>query len=308
MLRDGPVLVVCEVKTRSATASAPRSRRSTERRPTRLRRLADRWREDHGVRPAEVRIDLVGVLQPTARGARGRARAGGRLMPLATARTVSLRGRDRAPDRRAGRRRRTGLVATALVGRPDVSISEARDRCRAAVHQQPLRVAGHPAGDDPAVAGRPAQARPALRPGDRGRRCSPAAGEGPAGTRSTSVVLIGELTLDGRLRAVPGVLPMMMAAQAAGMRSVVVPEPQADEAAMVPGMTVFGVRSLPQVVALLTGARRCPRRRRWSRSPAAVAALLARRGADRRPRPRRRASAWPTPASRSRSRPPAATT
>ena len=72
------------------------------------------------------------------------------------------------------------------------------------------------------------------------------------------MVLIGELTLDGRLRAVPGVLPMVMAAAKRGMRSVVVPEPQADEAAMVPGMTVFGVRSLPQVVALLTGAEEIP--------------------------------------------------
>jgi magnesium chelatase family protein len=51
---------------------------------------------------------------------------------------------------------------------------------------------------------------------------------------------------------------MVMAAGKRGMRSVVVPEPQADEAAMVPGMAVFGVRSLPQVVALLTGADEIP--------------------------------------------------
>ena len=66
-------------------------------------------------------------------------------------------------------------------------------------------------------------------------------------------VLIGELTLSGGLRSVPGVLPMVLAAAARGMHRVFVPEPQAAEAAMVPGMSVFGMRSLAQVVAELRG-------------------------------------------------------
>ena len=64
---------------------------------------------------------------------------------------------------------------------------------------------------------------------------------------------IGELTLDGGLRRVPGVLPMVLAAADRGVRHVFVPEPQAREAAMVPGMAVFGMRSLSQVVAELCG-------------------------------------------------------
>src|SRR5919112_703130 len=64
-------------------------------------------------------------------------------------------------------------------------------------------------------------------------------------------VMLGELTLDGRLRAVPGVLPMSMAARAHGHDHVLVPDCQVDEAAMVPGLTVVGARSLPQVVAVL---------------------------------------------------------
>jgi len=67
------------------------------------------------------------------------------------------------------------------------------------------------------------------------------------------VVFVGELTLDGRMRAVPGVLPMTMAAKARGMSCMVVPEPQAGEAALVPGVTVIGLRSLAQVVAHLRG-------------------------------------------------------
>jgi putative endonuclease len=62
VLRDGPVLVVCEVKTRSSTAFGSPLEGVTERKAARIRRLAARWLAAHSVRPAEVRIDLVGVL------------------------------------------------------------------------------------------------------------------------------------------------------------------------------------------------------------------------------------------------------
>jgi magnesium chelatase family protein len=67
-------------------------------------------------------------------------------------------------------------------------------------------------------------------------------------------VFIGELSVSGGLRPVHGVLPMVMAAAARGITRVVVPEPQAHEASLVPGVTVFGMRSLAQVVAHLVGA------------------------------------------------------
>ena len=66
-------------------------------------------------------------------------------------------------------------------------------------------------------------------------------------------VFVGELSLSGSLRPVTGVLPMVIAASARGIRRVFVPESQAREAAMVPGMEVFGMRSLAQVVAELSG-------------------------------------------------------
>ena len=62
--RDGDVLVVCEVKTRSSAAFGSPLEAVTERKAARLRRLAARWLADHAVRPEEVRIDLVGVLAP----------------------------------------------------------------------------------------------------------------------------------------------------------------------------------------------------------------------------------------------------
>jgi magnesium chelatase family protein len=176
-------------------------------------------------------------------------------MPVATAHTVLLQGAtghviDVQVDVSQG------MVSTALVGRPDVSVSEARDRCRAAVQNcklewpvtrrttillSPTDLPKHGPHFDLAIAVGVLAATGAV-PRDS----------------AAGLVLIGELTLDGRVRAVPGVLPMVMAAAQRGIRTVVVPEPQAREAAMVPGMEVFGVRSLPQVVALLIGADEIP--------------------------------------------------
>lgn len=62
VLRDGDTLVVCEVKTRSSTAYGHPFEAVTEEKADRLRQLAARWVEAHGVRPKGVRIDLVGVV------------------------------------------------------------------------------------------------------------------------------------------------------------------------------------------------------------------------------------------------------
>ena len=62
VLREGRVLVVCEVKTRSSIAYGSPLEGVDGRKAARLRRLAARWLADHPLRPDEVRIDLVGVL------------------------------------------------------------------------------------------------------------------------------------------------------------------------------------------------------------------------------------------------------
>jgi magnesium chelatase family protein len=64
-------------------------------------------------------------------------------------------------------------------------------------------------------------------------------------------LLVGELGLDGTLRAVPGVLPIAVAARARGIANLVVPERNAAEAAVVEGVNVFPVRTLVQVRELL---------------------------------------------------------
>lgn len=62
VLRDGDVLVFCEVKTRSSAAYGHPLEAVTTVKVDRLRRLAGRWVAEHGVDPPEIRIDLVGVL------------------------------------------------------------------------------------------------------------------------------------------------------------------------------------------------------------------------------------------------------
>ncbi len=64
VLRDGQVLVVCEVKTRSSTAFGDPLEAVTDVKVSRLRRLAAAWIRDRHVHPSDIRIDVVGVLKP----------------------------------------------------------------------------------------------------------------------------------------------------------------------------------------------------------------------------------------------------
>ncbi|GAA5011675.1 hypothetical protein GCM10025734_56460 [Kitasatospora paranensis] len=144
-----------------------------------------------------------------------------------------------------------GVAAFALVGLPDKALTEARDRVRAAVvnsgeswPQRKLTVGLSPAsvpksgsGFDLAVACAVLAAA---------ERLDPAVIAG--------LLIIGELGLDGTVRPVRGVLPSVLAAADAGYRQVVVAEQTAAEAALVPGVSVMGVRSLRQLIARLTDA------------------------------------------------------
>jgi len=143
-----------------------------------------------------------------------------------------------------------GVAAFTIVGLPDKALSEARDRVRAAVvnsgekwPQRKLTVGLSPAsvpksgsGFDLAIACAVLAAA---------ERIDPAAISG--------LLLVGELSLDGRVRPVRGVLPAVLAAADAGYGRVVVPAQTAAEASLVPGITVHGVGSLRQLIALLCG-------------------------------------------------------
>lgn len=63
VMRDGDVLVACEVKTRASDACGSPHQAVDEIKLERLHRLVWRWAEEHGVRPGEVRVDLVAVVR-----------------------------------------------------------------------------------------------------------------------------------------------------------------------------------------------------------------------------------------------------
>ncbi len=70
----------------------------------------------------------------------------------------------------------------------------------------------------------------------------------------TKFLLVGELGLDGGLRAVPGMLPVAVAARARGIPNLVIPAANAAEAAVVEGVKVYPVASLGEVRELLNAA------------------------------------------------------
>jgi magnesium chelatase family protein len=65
--------------------------------------------------------------------------------------------------------------------------------------------------------------------------------------------LVGELSLDGHVRSVTGMLPMAVAAKEQGLSTLYVPEANAAEAALVEGLTVYPVASLASLVGHLHG-------------------------------------------------------
>lgn len=130
-----------------------------------------------------------------------------------------------------------------LVGLPDASLSEARDRVRAAVAtsglpwpQRKITINLSPASLPKTGASYDLAIAVAL-----------LAGHGVLARDPADVVHLGELGLDGRLRPVRGVLPAVKAAVDAGLRRVVVPTANAPEARLVPGAEVLALDSLAQV-------------------------------------------------------------
>ncbi len=140
----------------------------------------------------------------------------------------------------------SGLPAFVISGMPDTACKQAPDRIRAAagncelklpaqrlmVNLSPAALPKHGSSFDLAIA---------------------VAALTTSGVIDTAlvadVVHLGELGLDGSVRAVPGVLPAVLAAAEAGVRQVVVPAANAAEATLVPGVEVVPASSLGELAA-----------------------------------------------------------
>ncbi|MCW4353940.1 YifB family Mg chelatase-like AAA ATPase [Hoyosella sp. YIM 151337] len=144
-----------------------------------------------------------------------------------------------------------GLPGVHLVGLPDTTLQEARDRVRAAVVNSGFT---WPTGRT-TLSLSPASLPKVGSLYDAGLACAVLnAGRLIRGERVRETVLLGELALDGRLRAVNGVLPAVLAAREQGFTDVAVPVENLAEAALVTGVSVHGARSLQELTDWLNGA------------------------------------------------------
>ena len=160
-----------------------------------------------------------------------------------------------------------GLPSFAIVGLPDTSVQEARERVRAAIKDSGGRFPNN-------------RITVNLAPADLKK-------EGPSYDLAIAVgilsavgavdaeaiknrLFLGELSFEGRLRHTQGILPMVMAAREHGLREVYVPRVNAAEAALVSDVAIIGVSSLVELVQHLTGGDAIPQVRPDEVSPDAV--------------------------------------
>jgi magnesium chelatase family protein len=145
----------------------------------------------------------------------------------------------------------TGMPSYSLVGLPDASLTESRDRVRAAMTNSEQH---WPATKRVTVNLSPASLPKRGSSFDVAIAAAILAAQGVVPQHAfDDAVLLGELGLDGRVRPVRGVLPAVVAAARAGVGAAVVPAANAAEAALVPGVRVTGVRTLAGLVARANG-------------------------------------------------------
>ena len=66
-------------------------------------------------------------------------------------------------------------------------------------------------------------------------------------------MMVGELSLDGSLQPIRGALPIALCARKAGFKGLILPEVNAEEAAVVDGLEVYGLKNLKEVIHFLNG-------------------------------------------------------
>jgi magnesium chelatase family protein len=145
-----------------------------------------------------------------------------------------------------------GLPVFTMVGLPDASVRESRDRVRTAIRNSGFDFPGHRITVNLA----PADIRKAGASYDLPIALGVLAASGVIEPRLLDgVVLLGELSLDGAIQPIRGVLPVAVAAKREGKAAILLPRANAPEASVVEGLRVLPVDSLIEAVeALNAGA------------------------------------------------------
>jgi magnesium chelatase family protein len=141
-----------------------------------------------------------------------------------------------------------GLPAFGMVGLPDASVRESRDRVRSAIRNSGFEFPAHRVTVNLA----PADIRKAGSSFDLPIALGILAATGLVKRREIpETLLLGELSLDGSIQPARGVLPVAAAARRERCAGLLLPFRNAAEASVVEGLTLFPVRSLAEAVAAL---------------------------------------------------------
>ncbi len=142
-----------------------------------------------------------------------------------------------------------GMPGFDIVGLPDAAVKEARERVRAAARNSGLTFpTGHIT-----INLAPANVKKAGTQYDLPIALSVLVASRMVRHPRPHTAFLGELSLDGRLRPVTGVLPMALAAKREGIQYLFVPQENAAEAALARGPEVYGVQTLEELVKILNG-------------------------------------------------------
>lgn len=142
-----------------------------------------------------------------------------------------------------------GLPAFDVVGLPDAAVKESRERVRAAAKTAGMRFPTSRITVNLA----PANLRKAGTHYDLPILLSILSASGSIRRPKSSSAFIGELSLDGNIRPVPGVLPMVIAAKRAGIETVFVPAENAPEATLARGPAIIPVKTVQELIAGING-------------------------------------------------------
>jgi len=169
---------------------------------------------------------------------------------IAKVRTAALLGIEAVPVALEVDLARAGMPAFTLVGLAEGAVREAKERVLSA-----LKNAGHRLP--------PARITVNLAPADLRKEgsgydlplalCLLAAADVLDADRLEGWFLAGELSLDGGLGPVPGILPLAIMARDQGARGIIVPAENAAEAAVVQGLAVYGASTLAEAVGIVSG-------------------------------------------------------
>src|SRR5437868_6988198 len=140
-----------------------------------------------------------------------------------------------------------GLPNVFLVGLPTGAVKEARERVRTAIKNSGLLYPLRRITANLAPAELPKQG-PSY---DLPLALAILVASGQLESPATTAMFLGELSLDGQVRHTQGILPMVATARAAGLKEVYVPADDAAEAALLDGVSIFGVPTLSHLVSHL---------------------------------------------------------